>query len=264
MNVDTHLLYLCEKIAAASFNSIKNIAGTRDAYKTVYMGAYGTPTKLIDDIAENAIIAEMISNKLNLRIISEECGEKIVGLNPEIAIIIDPVDGTHNAAMGIPFYSVSIAISDVDVNEIYFGYVEDLVNHDVYYAQKNRGAYLNGYKIQVSDKFNLKELSISVYGNQSIQITNLCQKVRRLRVFGCISLELCYVACGKLDAFIDMRESIRLTDVAAGKLILEESAGLVTDDKGNKLILKEGIINRVSMIATNVKVHHNILNQRGK
>lgn len=260
MNIDTDLLNLCEKITIASFNAIKDIVGTQEANKTLYIGADGTPTKLIDDISESAILKELISTGINLRIISEEIGEKIIGNNPKISLIMDPVDGTYNAAMGIPFYSISIAIADFNLNEIYFGYVHDLANGDTYYAQKFKGAYLNGKKISVSNKTSLKNICACAYGYPTFKDIDLSQRIRRLRIFGCISLELCYVACGKLDAFIDVRGSVRLTDVAAGKLILEEACGCVTDNEGKKLILKDSIINHVCMIATNGIIHDAILN----
>jgi myo-inositol-1(or 4)-monophosphatase len=79
-----------------------------------------------------------------------------------------------------------------------------------------------------------------------------------------VSLELCYVACGKLDAFVDVRGSLRLTDVAAGKLILEEAGGLVSDEKGCELVLKDNVVNRVYMVATNGKSHKHILEITGR
>jgi len=91
------------------------------------------------------------------------------------------------------------------------------------------------------------------------ETTSLCQAVRRIRILGCVSLELCYVACGKLDAFVDVRGSLRLTDVAAGTLILEEAGGIVSDEKGSKLLLQDNVLNRVYMVATNGRSHQQIL-----
>ena len=266
MQVDGELLELCERVSAASYKAIKDLVGTPEAYTTLYIGADGTPTKLIDDASESAIILELEKIGRSTRIISEECGEKIVGCDPEIALIMDPLDGTHNAAMGIPFYSISIAIANPCLSGIDFGYVKDFATGDVYCAELGKGAYLNGHRIHPSDRSDLMDFCVSVYGYHPhvTRTTNLCQAVRRIRILGCVSLELCYVACGKLDAFVDVRGSLRLTDVAAGKLILEEAGGIVSDEKGRKLLLQDNVVNRVYMVATNGMSHQQILDITGR
>lgn len=266
MPVDIELLELCERVSAASYKAIKDLVGTHEAYTTLYIGADGTPTKLIDDVSESAIILELEKAGRPIRIISEECGERIVGCDPEIALIMDPLDGTHNAAMGIPFYSISIAIANPCLSGINFGYVKDFVTGDVYCAEIGKGAYLNGHRIYPSDRSDLMDFCVSVYGYHPhvTKTTNLCQAVRRIRILGCVSLELCYVACGKLDAFVDVRGSLRLTDVAAGKLILEEAGGIVSDENGHKLLLKDNVVNRVYMVATNGMSHQQILDITGR
>ena len=266
MQIDVGLLELCERVSAASYKAIRNLVGTEEAYTTLYIGADGTPTKFIDDISENAIFQELEKDGRSMRVISEEFGEKLIGCDPEIAIVMDPLDGTHNAAMGIPFYSISIAIANPCFSGINFGYVKDFVTGDVYCAELGKGAYLNGKQIHTSMKSNLMDFCVSVYGYHPhvTQTTNLCQAVRRIRILGCVSLELCYVACGKLDAFIDVRGSLRLTDVAAGKLILEEAGGTVSDEKGCKLVLRDNFVNRVHMVATNGTSHQHILDITGR
>ncbi|WP_321417082.1 bifunctional fructose-bisphosphatase/inositol-phosphate phosphatase [uncultured Methanomethylovorans sp.] len=266
MQIDATLLELCEKVSAASYNAIKNLVGTPEADTTLYIGADGTPTKLIDEVSESAIFQELQNDGRSMRVISEEFGEKQIGCNPEMTIIMDPLDGTHNALTGIPFYSISIAIANPCHAGINFGYVKDLVTGDVYCAEFGKGAYLNGQRVHTSKNSNLMESCISVYGyRQSVTKTaNISQAIRRIRILGCISLELCYVASGKLDAFIDIRGSLRLTDVAAGKLIIEEAGGTVTDEKGCKLLLKEIFINKVYMIATNGTSHQRILEIIGR
>lgn len=266
MKVDRELLELCERVSAASYKAIKDLVGTPEAYTTLYIGADGTPTKLIDDASESAIILELEKAGRSTRIISEECGEKIIGCDPKIALIMDPLDGTHNAAMGIPFYSISIAIANPCLSGIDFGYVKDFATGDVYCAELGKGAYLNGHRIHPSDRSDLMDFCVSVYGYHPhvTRTTNLCQAVRRIRILGCVSLELCYVACGKLDAFVDVRGSLRLTDVAAGKLILEEAGGIVSDEKGRKLLLQDNVVNRVYMVATNGMSHQQILDITGR
>jgi myo-inositol-1(or 4)-monophosphatase len=88
---------------------------------------------------------------------------------------------------------------------------------------------------------------------------NIYKNVRRVRLLGSVALELCYVASGKLDALVDIRGALRVTDVAAGQLILKEAGGLVTDRKGNSLTLPDNVISRIEMVASNGHVHEKLL-----
>jgi len=254
-------LALCDRIADAANDAIRNVVGTFDANNTLYTGADGTPTKLIDDISEKAIFEQLEKEGLSFRILSEECGERIIGKSPEYTLIIDPLDGTYNAASGIPFYSISIAFIRENVNDACFGYVKNLASGDTFFAQKGKGAFLNGKSLKPSDKPDINKYCISVYGYRPHveETTTLCRKVRRIRILGSVALELCYVAAGKLDTFIDVRGSLRLTDIAAGKLIIEESGGIVTDGNGESLKLIYTIVNKVYMVASNGCAHSDLL-----
>ncbi|WP_225419904.1 inositol monophosphatase family protein [Methanohalophilus profundi] len=116
------LLEVCNHASKEANESIKDLVGKREAYKSVYMGADGTRTRLIDDRAEKAIF-EVLKSYGNCRILSEEYGEYIPDKKPEITFVIDPLDGTYNAAHGIPFYSTSIAVGNADLSSIYFQYL---------------------------------------------------------------------------------------------------------------------------------------------
>jgi len=252
---------LCEQAASAAICSIKDLIGTDEAFRIVYTGADGTPTRLIDDISEKAILNVLKEDGRSMRILSEECGEILMGDSPEFTIILDPLDGTYNAAHGIPFYSVSIAIGSPDLSEVWFGYVQNLANGDTYHAELGKGAYLNGKNIGPSANSTLRDFCISVYGyRRHVERTiELSKSIRRIRIFGSVAMELCYVASGKLDAFVDIRKSLRLVDIAAGKLILEEAKGIVTDGDGRPLELDDSVINQLSMIASNGHAHPDIL-----
>ncbi|TGC07486.1 bifunctional fructose-bisphosphatase/inositol-phosphate phosphatase [Methanolobus halotolerans] len=256
-----YFLKLSNRIADAVHEKIEHIVGTPGANEVVYMGADGTPTKMIDDIAEKTILDILSRERRSLRILSEECGERIIGDKPEFTIIIDPIDGTYNASFGIPFYSISLAITTKGPQEVFFGYVKNLATKDVFYAERGKGAYFNSRRIQTSNRLEINKLCISVYGYRPHikETATLCRNVRRVRVLGSVALELCYVAAGKLDAFVDVRGSLRLTDVAAGKLIVEEAGGKVTDSSGATLELGDCILNKVYMVASNGHVHETIL-----
>jgi myo-inositol-1(or 4)-monophosphatase len=264
MHVSNKFLELSERIAEAVQVSIKDIVGTHEAGKVLYTGADGTPTKLIDDVAEKAIFEILGKEDHPFRIISEEAGEKVIGKSPalpDLTIIIDPIDGTYNAVQGIPFYGVSLAITSVDLNDIIFGYVRNLANGDTFYAEHGKGAYFNGAKLKTSGNSDIRKFCISVYGyRQNIMAaSSLSENVRRIKSLGSVALELCYVAAGKIDAFTDVRGTMRMTDIAAGKLIIEEAGGIVTDGDGDSLKLENQLLSRVCVIASNGLAHESIL-----
>lgn len=261
MAQDFEFLKLCREAFKAASDATCDLAGTKAASSFVCMGADGTPTVEIDVAAENAIIEVLKADGRPMRVLSEEMGELEIGNFPEFTIILDPLDGTYNASVGIPFYNVSIAVASPDLSKLNFGYVSNLAAQEEYYAQTGKGAYLNGEAIETSRKQNLKELCVSVYGYRgNIERTKgLYSSVRRARLLGSVALELCYVGSGKLDAFIDVRKALRVTDIAAGSLILKEAGGLATDGLGNPIRLPNNVVSRVEMVASNGHVHEKLL-----
>ncbi|MBP2029804.1 myo-inositol-1(or 4)-monophosphatase [Methanohalophilus levihalophilus] len=261
MENTNEFLDICERASEKTIEAISKLVGTQEAYKEIYVGADGTPTRLIDEFAEKAILEVFESTGIPMRVLSEEIGEVIFGNNPEITIALDPLDGTYNSSMGIPFYSISIAIGNLDLSRVDFGYVRNLANNDTYYAIAGKGAYFNGERIHISGKKELKEACASLYGyRKNVEHTlGIAREIRRVRLLGSVALELCYVASGKMDAIVDVRNSLRLVDVAAGKLILEEAGGTVTNGAGRQLSLDCNVINRLSMVASNGYVHKAIL-----
>jgi myo-inositol-1(or 4)-monophosphatase len=252
---------LCEEAAEKATKAIDALVGTPEAYREVYTGADGTPTRLIDDVSEKTILEVFENTGIPMRVLSEEIGEVTFGNDPQITIALDPLDGTYNVSMGIPFYSTSIAIGNTDLSRTDFGYVKNLSNNDTYHASEGNGAYFNGKRIHTSEKKDLEDVCASLYGYQknAEHTVELARKIRRVRLLGSTALELCYVASGKLDAIVDVRNSLRLIDVAAGKLILEEAGGIVTNGAGKLLSLECNVINRLSMVASNGYVHKAIL-----
>ena len=263
------LLTLCNDISAAITDAIAPVIGTAEAGRELYIGADGTPTKKIDEVAENAAIDVLRDDGRKILLISEECGEKVIQErrtdldtdNIDFTLVLDPLDGTFNAVAGIPFYSVSIGIGRDDLSDISFGFVRNLHSGDTYHAGAGNGAYRNKRRINVSKNDELRKFSVTAYAyrTDSTRIVDLGRTVRRIRVLGSSSLELCYVAAGVLDAFVDFRRYLRVVDIAAGTLIIEEAGGLVTGTDGMPLHGELSITSRVSMIASNGRVHRQLL-----
>ena len=260
-----YLRGLCDSIAGAVSESIKGMVGNPASGVMVEMGADGTPTKSIDKVAENAVLSQLRRSGSGFRVLSEEIGEVLIGEKPEYFIHLDPLDGTFNAVKGIPFYAVSIYLSKEDCH---FGYVYDLAWGTKYYAEAGRGAYAEpgGCSLGVSRTSDLKDFSVSAYTIRpnTSRIVCMGDTVRRIRTLGCTSMEMVMVASGKLDAFVDLRGMLRIVDVAAGRLILEEAGGVITNVAGEKLHLDGNMSSKMwqktDLIGSNGLLHNDLLN----
>ena len=253
------LLILCDNVARAVKEAVEEMAGTAAGGQNVKMGADGTPTKEIDRAAENAVLDTLRASGLGFKVLSEEIGEVMIGEKPDYFLHLDPLDGTFNAIAGIPFYSVSIYLSKGD---FHFGYISDLARGGSFYAEKGRGAYAKpGVSLQVSTNADLTHFSISAYTLRphTGRMAGIGDTVRRIRTLGSTSLEMALVASGRLDAFVDLRGMMRVVDVAAGKIILEEAGGMVTDSVGDALHLDGNMWQRKDLIGSNGLLHADLL-----
>lgn len=251
-------IHCCEEMAEILECAIADHIGNPSGGNIVRMGADGTPTKRIDEIAEDVIIEYLQSHRLCNKLISEEKGVVQLGGN-EGTIFLDPIDGTFNAVSGIPFFALSIAYAhDGDVQA---GYVKDLAHGECFSAVKGRGAYLNGRRIRVSGTKLLEKSTMSLYGRKfnPATVLRLGRKIRRWRLLGASAIELCYVASGRLDGFVDLRGTLRVTDAIAGMLICREAGGIVTDNHGDHLEFSEQITVGKCLVATNGTVHQKVI-----
>lgn len=231
-------------------------------------GAGGDPMKLVDLAAEKAIVEVLQQCGISFTLISEESGVKAFGEKAkECYVTVDPIDGTTNLVRGLPFYASSIAVSAKPVlSSVYAALVTDLFHDTTYTAQESKGAYRNGKKIKPSAIVSLDEavigLDLNTYKVKEIapQLTRLIEATKHIRHFGANALELCYVAEGLTDAFVDIRGKLRTTDMAAGFLILREAGGIITTPEGKALDVKLNPKQKVKFIAAgNTKIHKTIL-----
>lgn len=250
---------LCNDVSTEIKKAISGLIGKPEAGVTLRIGADGTPTEKIDEVAENAALSVLEADGRSMLLVSEELGEKRIGGKPEFTFVLDPVDGTFNAVNNIPFFCVPLAIGNSNLSDIRYGFVRNLVNDDIYFAEKGHGAFLNNRKIHVSKNSELPELSVLSYSHRPHAVPINNHNVRRVRVYGSAGLELCYVASGVFDAFFDMRGMLRVSDIAASKLIVEEAGGKITDEKGNPLITPLDVRKRVNLIASNGISHDKLL-----
>ncbi len=233
------------------------------------IGAGGDPKKRVDLAAEKAIVDTLKKHGLSFTLISEESGTEEYGKKPrECYVTTDPIDGTTNLMRRIPFYATSIAISTgLTLQTIYAALVADLFHDVAYTAQKGKGTCRNGEKIVPSRNMSLEDavlgIDLNTFKIQSItkQLSKLIQETKHLRHFGANALELCYVADGTTDAFIDIRGKLRATDMAAAWLIIQEAGAYMTAPNGKPLSIKLDPKQKVKFVASaNQKMHKTIVN----
>ncbi|MGQ9531062.1 MAG: inositol monophosphatase family protein [Candidatus Bathycorpusculaceae bacterium] len=233
------------------------------------IGAGGDPIKQIDIAAENAIIKTLGEHNISFTLISEESGVKEYGAAPhEHFVTADPIDGTTNLMRGIPFYATSIAVSTKPVlSTIHTALVADLPHNITYIAQKGGGAHRNYQKITPSKNTSLEEavigIDLNTYRVKEIapRLSEIIHKTKHIRHLGANALELCYVADGTTDAFLDLRGKLRATDMAAAWLIIQEAGAKITTSEGKTLNVKLDPKQKVTFIAAaNQKIHNIILN----
>ena len=167
--------------------------------------------------AEKIIIEELKRAKPNYSILSEEKGEENNKDNK--TWIIDPIDGTINFLHGIPHFAISIALKDDD--EIIAGVIYDPIKDEMFYAEKNNGAFFNNQRIRVSKKNNISECLFVTGGMIGVNYDFSFRKS------GSAALDLAYVAAGRYDGYFQKKLSI--WDIAAGIIILKEAGGLINE-----------------------------------
>ncbi|MDD1703496.1 MAG: fructose-1,6-bisphosphatase, partial [Methanoregula sp.] len=119
----------------------------------------------------------------------------------------------------------------------------------------------NGKPIRVSTTSRLDASAMSVYGRKfdPTRMMQLGHKIRRWRLLGASALELCYIGAGRIDGFVDLRGTLRVTDAAAGMLICTEAGGIVSDLNGEPLDFPEEVTIGKCIIATNGVLHHKVI-----
>ena len=171
-----------------------------------------------DKLVEKILIEELSKSKKNYSFLSEEVG-KIENKDKDNIWIIDPIDGTTNFLHGIPHFAICIALECK--KEIISGLIYDPIKDEMFYAEKNKGAYLNNQRLRVSNK-NLIDECLFSSNHEGVKFSDL-----NMRYTGCAALDLAYVASGRLDGFF--HNKINIWDVAAGALLVKEAGGIVND-----------------------------------
>ncbi len=277
--------------------AISPLIGKAEAGNVIQIGADGTPSKLIDLIAEDEVIEVLKETKKPIILISEEIGtikinydepgyldiEKLrnnpqKNINskefystnePQIIFLVDPLDGTSNAVKNIPSFGISIAIAEhkggnefPSLDDIQMGFIKNFATGDVYETIKGKYALVNGEDAKPSDVVDLNKTSLGafIYGTKFNKMHKIIEHIRRMRILGSVAIELAYVGTGNYDAFIDIRGNIRIMDIAAAQLFVKESGGIISDNEGASLNGSLSLNSRTSIVATSThNLHEKIL-----
>ena len=180
-----------------------------------------------DKKVEKIIIEELTKSRKKFSILSEEIGE-VKNSDKENCWIIDPIDGTTNFLHGIPHFAISIALKTKE--EIVSGLIFDPIKNEMFYAEKNNGAYFNNQRIRVSKKKNLNECLFATGGKDKINY-NL-----NTRKSGSAAVDMAYVGAGRYDGYF--QKNLNIWDIAAGIIIVKEAGGKINniDYSSNEVI----------------------------
>ena len=175
-----------------------------------------------DKRVEEILIQELTKSKKNYSFITEETGI-IKNSNKDTFWIIDPIDGTTNFLHGIPHFAITIALKSN--NEVVSGLTYDPIKDEMFYAEKNNGAYFNNQRIRVSKKKNLENCLFGT-GDNGIKEVKVKKNIK-IRNFGSSALDMAYVASGRLDGYF--QKNLNIWDIAAGILLVREAGGIVNN-----------------------------------
>ncbi|MFH1199409.1 MAG: inositol monophosphatase family protein [Candidatus Omnitrophota bacterium] len=177
--------------------------------------------------------------------------------NSEYTWIIDPLDGTNNFASGLPIFCASVGLAYR--NKVIAGAIYDVSRNELFYARRNKGAFLNGKRIHINKAANLGQAIIitGFYYSRDKDMIDTLDTMKRflrkriigIRRLGSAALDLCYVASGRAAGFWEF--TLSPWDFAAGSLIIQEAGGKVTDNCGNNVLP----VKKTFIVASNTKIH---------
>jgi myo-inositol-1(or 4)-monophosphatase len=232
-------LNLCKNIGKKIFNEAQKYLKKDERKKIVSLGYGGDKTFFLDELIEKLIIDEFKSTGKSFKLIAEESGIKTFGKNPEVIVVVDPIDGSNNMKFGLPLVSTSLAIGDLTetMRGIEVGYIGNIINGDSYYAIKNKGAFHNDKKIHVA-KERTGCVLVDVIKNRKENFRRLIdfgENFPFIRMLGSGCLGTCFVAEGAVDGYLWLNAK-RNIDHAAGQLIVREAGGVMKTIEGTDFV----------------------------
>jgi myo-inositol-1(or 4)-monophosphatase len=204
--------------------------------------------------AEQTLFEELTRVRPGYGFLGEERGEE-AGTDKTHRWIVDPLDGTTNFLHGIPHFAINVAL-ERDA-QVVAAVTYNPVTHDLFWAERGRGAFWNDKRLRVSARSRLDEAVVATgipflgHGQHARflkELHQVSQRVAGVRRFGSAALDLAWVAAGRYEAFWE--RDLGAWDVAAGVLLVSEAGGTVTDADGGEIMLTGG-----SICAANPSLH---------
>tara|TARA_B100000963_G_scaffold356519_1_gene376766 strand:- start:250 stop:990 length:741 start_codon:yes stop_codon:yes gene_type:complete len=211
------------KIIIRDFGEIENLQVSKKG-----------PTDFVtnsDIKVEKVIIDELKKARPNYSLISEEKGIE-TNKDTNNTWIIDPIDGTINFSHGVPHFAISIALRSN--NEIISGLIFDPIKNEMFYAEKDNGAFFNNHRIRVSNKNDINECLFAIGGKTTSEPKFLNRKS------GCAALDMAYVAAGRYDGYY--QKNLKIWDIAAGIILVKEAGGIVNNFNLNDVEILKVIV----------------------
>lgn len=222
---------------------------TKGQFETdvVQVNPKGDRTKAFDYNTEEMILDYFDKHlPYPVRVLTEERGEVSLGSGtPEYTIIIDPVDGSDNFTRRLGMTGFSVAAipggEALTVENVQYGFVGHIFLKKIFTCEKGKGAYCNDEKLTASRETNLRKSLMTVYslGKQKEfleRVSPLLQQMSSMRCFGSAAYEICQVAAGGLDGYVDVRNLCTPENFIAAAMMVQEAGGIVTDERGEALI----------------------------
>ncbi|MCC7568981.1 MAG: hypothetical protein PHW58_05150 [Candidatus Methanofastidiosa archaeon] len=239
---------LCWHLSESVKQAMEYAMRSGKAHEIVGESCLGGTTRYFDKVAETAVVDYLAAHKIPCELVSEEIGH--VSFGDEFILYLDPIDGSNNALYGLPFYCTSLGIMRDGSS---YGLVRNLAWEEWYEGISEYGSLYNGRPLEHTPS----SCMISLYTKKGKYIEELQDYISKIRCLGSVALEVCYVAKGSLLAFIDVRDKMRTTDIAAAKIVLESAGGVMTGLAGEPLDLDENHVNIIA--AYDAKVHASLV-----
>ncbi len=224
----------------------------------VSMKGPGDYVSQADRKAEDIIFTELSKARPGYGFLMEERGA-VAGDDDQHRWIVDPLDGTTNFLHGIPIFAVSIALERQ--GQLVAGVVYNPAMDELYTAERGGGAFMNDRRLRVAARTKLSDAVIGCgvphlgrpqHGQFLVELRNVMGEVSGIRRLGAASLDLAYVAAGRMDGFWEV--GLSAWDIAAGMLLIREAGGFLSDMDGGQEMLERG-----SLVAGNEAIHAALL-----
>jgi myo-inositol-1(or 4)-monophosphatase len=252
-----------ESVLNATIDIIKKVSelfyNNIDPDKIITKSGSSNYVTEIDTMVQETIIKKLRILIPGSSIIAEETSDNNYKLE-KYTWILDPVDGTTNLMYGYKYSAVSLGL--FVEGRPFAGIVYNPFLKELFFAQKDKGAFVNNKQIRVNTN-DLLQNSLITFGtspydrkkaDETFRVTrNVFDRCRDIRRTGSAALDLCYVAAGRTDAFFEME--LQPWDYAGGSIILEEAGGKITDWKGNPV----NYISKTPVVASNGFIHDELL-----